>query len=89
MALGARRADVLAMIATLGLRMAAIGTAIGAALALGLTQLIKVFLYGVKPTDPLTYAIGAIALVAVALLACLIPAVRAIRVDPIVSLRYE
>jgi len=89
MALGARRADVLAMIATLGLRMAAIGTAIGAALALGLTQLIKVFLYGVKPTDPLTYAIVAIVLVAVALLACLIPAVRAIRVDPIVSLRYE
>jgi predicted permease len=89
MALGAQRADVLAMIATLGLKMAAIGTAIGAALALGLTQLIKVFLYGVKPTDPLTFAIVAIVLLAVALLACLIPAVRAIRVDPIVSLRYE
>ena len=89
MALGAQRANVLAMIATLGLKMAAIGTAIGIGLALGLTQLIKVFLYGVKPTDPLTYAIVAIVLVAVALLACLIPAVRAIRVDPIVSLRYE
>jgi len=89
MALGAQRADVLRMITTLGLKMAALGTAIGAALALGLTQLIKGFLYGVKPTDPLTFAIVAVVLVAVALLACLIPAVRAIRVDPIVSLRYE
>jgi putative ABC transport system permease protein len=89
MALGAQRTDVLGMITTLGLKMAAVGVAIGLALALGLTQLIRVFLYGVKPTDPLTYAIVAIVLVAIALLACLIPAVRAIRVDPIVSLRNE
>ena len=89
MALGAQRADVLAMIATLGLKMAAIGIAIGTALALGLTQLIKVFLYGVKPTDPLTFVSVAILLAAIALLACLIPAIRAVGIDPTVALRYE
>jgi putative ABC transport system permease protein len=89
MALGARRADVLAMIATVGLKMAAIGITIGTALALGLTQLIKVFLYGVKPTDPLTFMSVAIVLAAIALLACVIPAIRAASVDPTVALRYE
>ena len=89
MALGAQRADVLAMIVTLGLKMAAIGIASGTALALGLTQLIKVFLYGVKPTDPLTFMSVAIVLAAIALLACVIPAIRAASVDPTVALRYE
>jgi predicted permease len=89
LALGAQRIDVLGMIARLGLKMAVIGVAVGIALALGLAQLVKVFLYGVKPTDPLTYGVVAIVLVAIALLACCIPAVRAIRVDPMVSLRYE
>jgi putative ABC transport system permease protein len=88
-ALGAQRAHVLGMVATLGLKMAAIGIAIGTALALGLTQLIKAFLYGVKPTDPLTFVSVAIVLAAIALLACLIPAIRAVRVDPTVALRYE
>ncbi|HKW34722.1 MAG TPA: ABC transporter permease [Candidatus Acidoferrum sp.] len=89
MALGAQRADVLAMIVTLGLKMAAIGIAVGSALALGLTQLIRVLLYGVKPTDPLTFVSVAILLAVIALLACLIPAIRAVGVDPTVALRYE
>jgi putative ABC transport system permease protein len=89
LALGAQRKDVLAMIAKLGLKLAAIGVVIGTILALGLTQLITTFLYGVRPTDPITYAVVAVALIAVALLACYIPARRAVRVDPMVALRYE
>jgi predicted permease len=89
LALGAQRRDVLAMIAKLGLKLAGIGVLIGTILALGLTQLIKVFLFGVKPTDPITYGAVAVALVIVALFACYIPARRAMRVDPMVALRYE
>jgi predicted permease len=89
LALGAQRRDVLAMIAKLGLKLAGIGVLIGTILALGLTQLIKVFLFGVKPTDPITYCAVAVALVVVALVACYIPARRAMRVDPMVALRYE
>jgi ABC-type lipoprotein release transport system permease subunit len=62
---------------------------VGTVLALGLTRLIATFLYGVKPTDPLTYAVVATGLVAVALLAGLLPARRAILVDPLVALRHE
>jgi predicted permease len=89
MALGAQRRDVLGMVAKLGLKLAGIGVVTGTLLALGLTRLITVFLYGVKPSDPVTYAAVAIALVVVALLACYIPARRAMRVDPMVALRYE
>jgi predicted permease len=89
MALGAQRADVLGMVAKLGLKLAGTGVVIGIGLALGLARLISGFLYGVKPTDPITYAAVAVALLAVALLACYIPARRAMRVDPMVSLRYE
>jgi len=73
----------------LGLRLAGIGVGIGTVLALGLTQLIATFLYGVKPTDPLTYAAVAVTLVGVAMFASYIPARRAMRVDPMVALRYE
>ena len=62
---------------------------IGAALALGLACLISSSLFGVKPTDPLTYAAVALGLAGVALLACYIPALRATKVDPMVALRYE
>jgi predicted permease len=89
MALGAHRCDVLGLIAKLWLKLTFIGVAVGVALALGVARLISSFLFGVKPTDPLTYAAVALALAAVALLACYIPARRAMKVDPLVALRYE
>src|SRR5712671_1227829 len=89
MALGAHRAHVLGLIARLWLKLTFIGVAIGMALAFGVTRLISSFLFGVKPTDPLTYVAVAIGLALVALLACYIPARRAMRVDPLVALRYE
>ena len=88
-ALGAHRADVLRLVAGMGLKLAAIGVAIGVVLAFGLTRLIATFLFGVKPTDPVTYALVAAVLIAVALLASYIPARRATRVDPMTALRYE
>ena len=88
-ALGALPRDVLELIGGLGLKLSMHRRRLGAALALALTSLIATFLYGVKPTDPLTYAIVAITLTAVALLACFIPARRAIKVDPMVALRHE
>jgi putative ABC transport system permease protein len=88
-ALGAQAVDVLAMVAKLGIKLTLWGVLIGAGLALGLTRLIATFLYGVKPSDPLTYVAVGTALTAVALLACYIPARRATKVDPMVSLRYE
>jgi putative ABC transport system permease protein len=89
MALGAHRADVLGLVAKLALKLTGIGVAVGIALALGLTRLISSFLFGVKPTDPITYAAVALAIIGVALLACYIPARRATKVDPLVALRYE
>ena len=59
------------------------------ALAFGVTRLISTFLFGVKPTDPLTYAAVALSLAAIALLACYVPARRATRVDPMVAVRCE
>ena len=88
-ALGARPGDVLGLVAKLGLKLTSFGVAIGVALAFGVTRLISTFLFGVKPTDPLTYAAVALSLAAIALLACYIPARRAIKVDPLVALRYE
>jgi putative ABC transport system permease protein len=89
MALGAERSDVLGLIARLWLKLTFMGVAIGVALALGVARLISSFLFGVKPTDPLTYAAVAVGLATVALLACYIPARRAMKVDPLVALRYE
>jgi putative ABC transport system permease protein len=88
-ALGAGRGDVLRLVAMLGLKLAVLGVAAGLTLAFGLTRFIATFLYGVKPTDPLTYSIVAVGLVAVAMLASYVPARRALRVDPIIALRYE
>ena len=81
--------DVLSLVARLALKLTVIGVVIGTALALGLTRLIATFLYGVKPTDPLTYAAVAVATTAVVALACYLPARRATKVDPLVALRYE
>jgi putative ABC transport system permease protein len=89
MALGAQPSDVLKLVAKMGLQLTCIGVVVGAALALGLARLISTFLYGVKPSDPITYVAVALALAAVAFLACYIPARRATKVDPMVALRYE
>jgi predicted permease len=88
-ALGAQRKDVLHLILGAGVKTALLGIAIGIAAAIGLTRLMDGMLYGVTATDPLTFAGVAVLLVAVALFACYIPARRAMRVDPMVALRYE
>ena len=89
MALGAQREDVLRLVIGHGARMALIGVAIGVAGALGLTRLTASQLFGVSAHDPLTFAGVAALLIFVAVAACYIPARRAMRVDPIVALRYE
>jgi putative ABC transport system permease protein len=89
MALGASQRDVLGMVVTQASRLAAVGLAIGLVLALALTGLISKMLFGVRPSDPLTFACILLLLAAVALLASYIPARRAAKVDPMVALRYE
>lgn len=89
MALGAQRRDVLRLVLFRGARLDLIGVALGVAGGLPLMQLLSKQLFGVTPADPLTFAGAAVLLSAVALLACFIPAHRATRVDPLVTLRYE
>jgi predicted permease len=89
MALGAGRTDVLRLVMGHGLKMTFLGVVIGLAASIGLTRLMANMLYRVSPTDPLTFAGVALVLALVALAACYIPARRAMRVDPIVALRYE
>jgi putative ABC transport system permease protein len=88
-ALGATRQQVLSMIMGQGLRFAAIGLAIGQALALMLNRALKGLLVGVSTTDPATLVVTAVVLFIVAVLACYVPARRAARVDPMVALRFE
>jgi predicted permease len=89
MALGAQRRDVLWLILGQGARMAVIGVAIGVTASLVLTRLMSSMLYGVRAYDPLTFAGVASLVIAVAVLACYVPAMRATRVDPVTALRYE
>jgi putative ABC transport system permease protein len=88
-ALGADRQSILQMVLRQGLGLAITGAMVGLAGALIVSRLMAGLLYGVKPTDPLTFAGVALLLIGVALLACYIPARRALRVDPLVALRYE
>jgi putative ABC transport system permease protein len=87
--LGAKTADVLLLVVRQGLILAAAGSAIGTIGALILSRLLATLLYGVRPSDALTYISVACLLMIVALAACCIPARRALRVDPMVALRYE
>ena len=89
MALGARRGQVFQLMLRQGARMALSGLGIGVGAAFGLTRLMTSLLYGVKPTDALTFAVAACLLCAIALAACCIPARRATRVDPMLALRCE
>jgi putative ABC transport system permease protein len=89
MALGANHKDVLRLIVGQGMTMALIGIGIGLAVAMALTRVMASLLYEVSATDPATFAAISLMLVAVALAACYIPARRAMKVDPMVALRYE
>jgi len=69
--------------------LTSIGIVVGAALGMAVMRLISTFLYGVKPTDPSTYLAVGVFLAGIAVIACYLPARRAIQVDPLVALRYE
>jgi putative ABC transport system permease protein len=89
MALGARSVDVLKSVVGQGLRLTLVGIGLGLAGSVGLTRVIASLLYGVSPTDPLTFALVSLVLITVAALASYLPARRAAGIDPMTALRYE
>jgi putative ABC transport system permease protein len=89
MALGASRRDVLALVSWQGARQIAIGMTVGVLLGATFVRLIRALLFGVQPTDPSVFALVFGVLGASAFVACVIPALRATRVDPVLALRSE
>jgi ABC-type antimicrobial peptide transport system permease subunit len=89
LALGADRRSIVHMVLRQGLRLATAGAAVGLVGAVVVSYLMTGLLYGVRPTDPVTFTFLALVLIGVALLACSVPARRALRVDPLIALRYE
>jgi putative ABC transport system permease protein len=89
MALGAKKSDVVFMLLKRALLLVAAGVAVGGFGALALTRVLGKFLYEVKPTDPATFLSVAAVLTLIGIIACLLPAQRAMRVDPVVALRWE
>ena len=89
MAIGARPRDVFKMVLGQGMKLALIGVVLGLGFAFALTRLMQTMLFGVEPTDKLTFAAISIMLITVALLACYLPGRRATKVEPTISLRYE
>jgi ABC-type antimicrobial peptide transport system permease subunit len=89
MALGARSPDVLRLIVKDGMRLVAIGVVLGLALAAAAGRSLESFLYGVQGRDGLTFVVVSVVLATVALAACLVPARRATRMDPLAALRFR
>jgi len=89
LALGASRSNILRIVLRQGLGLAIVGAAVGLVCALIVSRLMASLLYGVRPTDPLTFAGVSFLFIGVALLACYLPARRAMKVDPMIALRYE
>jgi putative ABC transport system permease protein len=89
MALGAETKDVLRLVLGQFMRLTFVGVVLGLVAAYALTRLVTSLLFGVTPTDVTTFVLVSVSLSLVALIACLIPARRATRVDPLVALRYE
>jgi ABC-type antimicrobial peptide transport system permease subunit len=89
MALGADRSKILGMVLRQGFGLALAGIGVGIVVALGLARFLSNMLFGIRPSDPVTFSVVALLLGAISMVACYLPARRATRVDPLVALRYE